>query len=150
MVSKLILIQGLPWSWKTTIANKIESTVKEKWYSAIVISVDLIYLEFIKEKRPYMYWIEIEKNIQRHYEKLEKEHQILFIKHLQTKIVQQQSKYIIVEWRHLTTMMNEIKHEFLNTFLISEIIMRKENNCLMQKWNVYTRDIIWDKIDFIL
>lgn len=141
---KLIIIAWLPWSGKTTTANKLSEHFTENKIDHTLLSIDYLYLDFIQEFFPYLCWIEINNNIQRHYERLENSIGKDFEYYIKKKI-REWKWHIIIDGRHLELMGYRIKKEFMKEFEVHEIIMDKEKP-LIQIWLSVIRDMDFYKV----
>lgn len=138
------MIAWLPWSGKTTIANKLSEHFTENKIDHTLLSIDYLYLDFIQEFFPYLYWIEINNNIQRHYERLENSIGKDFEYYIKKKI-REWKWHIIIDGRHLELMGYTLKKEFMKEFEVHEIVMDKEKP-LIQTWLSFIRNMDFYKV----
>ena len=141
---KLIMIAWLPWSGKTTIANKLSKHFTENKIDHTLLSIDYLYFSFIKEFFPYLYWMEINNNIQEHYKKLENSIGKDFEYYVLKKI-REWKWHIIIDGRHIELMGYRIKKKFMKEFEVHEIFMDKEKP-LIQIWLSVPRDRYFYKV----
>jgi len=137
-MDRLILITWLPWAWKTTISNRLLEVNPD----SNLIHLDELYLKFINEKYHYLSWVEISKNIQRHFERLIDSIKLEYRDYIIEEIKKQTKDTVIVEWRHLELLWYDIKKIFSGVVVIDEIVVNKEWLSLYQKWLLIDRNLI--------
>ena len=124
--------------------NKLSEHFTENKIDHTLLSIDYLYLDFIQEFFPYLYWIEINNNIQRHYERLENSIGKDFEYYIKKKI-REWKWHIIIDGRHLELMGYRIKKEFMKDCEVHEIVMDKEKP-LIQTWLSFIRNMDFYKV----
>ena len=135
-----ILITWNPLDWKTTAAMAIAKELADTGKQYMLISFDGYYSEYIKEKREYMYWINIDKNIQRHYERMDDEVKRWFAFRLKEYLEQIEWEYIIIEWWHLMSMMNNVVKILMKRWCEITTLMMWLGWCMLFEWQKIERD----------
>jgi hypothetical protein len=146
-----ICVYWNPQSGKTTIANHIA----EQGFT--VLNLDSLYTKRIINNKPRLYGYNnsndsapnIFNRMMNHVWGLNKEHQDEFFRYVLIRIDVTEGD-IILEWRHHDIFLHKLKMWLLDKFNVTDIIMNKRGQCLVQPWYSYPRAELYPELDRIL
>ena len=141
-MAHIVTITGSPWSGKTITARSIWEYLATQKQTYQVIHTDETYMEFIKKYYDYMYWTDLHRSLQHHYEnvidKIKTEYYSYLLDKIQRNI---DVDVVIIEWRHLEHILYKLMKHFMKLYKITNVFMDKTEWCLIMNWLKHERNM---------